>query len=312
MTKEVKIKIVPKNFETYKNCGYDIKMGEEIILKIEDLPINSRKIVKVECDNCGKEKEMKYNDYVKVFNKKQKYYCSDCRIESIKQGFQDKYGVDNCFQSEEIKSKIRKTTFEKYGVEHHLQNKDILEKLKKTNQRLYGVDFIPLLKKHTTENYIKLCEKIHNNLYSYENANYTGMEQKIEINCKKHGTFWQRAVDHYRGLGCPKCKTSKGENFIIEYLNEHNITYQFQKTFEGCKYKNKLPFDFYIPSMNLCIEYDGFQHFEAVESWGGEDELKLRRKKDRIKNNFCKKNGILLKRIKFSDDVEMKLVEIFA
>ena len=30
-----------------------------------------------------------------------------------------------------------------------------------------------------------------------------------------------------------------------------------QKSFDGCKYKQKLNFDFYIPSKNMCIEYDG-------------------------------------------------------
>jgi transposase-like protein len=376
ITKEVKIKIVPKNFETYKNCGYDIKMGEQLILRVEDLPPNSRKIVKVECDNCGKEKEMKYNDYVKVFDKKQKYYCSDCRVESIRQGFQDKYGVNNCFQSDEIKSKIRKTIFEKYGVEHHLQNKDILQKLMDTNQERYGVNFIPELKKYTQEEFIDMCIKVHGDLYDYSLTVYKTIEDdidiicpvhgkfsqkaiyhlrghgckhcstdkliktktdnidsfiikamnihgdlydyslvdyknsktKVEIICKKHGSFFQNPQDHINSkTGCPKCKTSKGENTILKYLEDNKIKYIHQKTFEGCIYKNKLSFDFYLPNFNVCIEYDGLQHFEVIEYFGGQDAYDLRILKDNIKTEYCRNNNIRLERIIYSDDILEKL-----
>jgi len=310
-TKKVKVKIVPKNYNTYKELDYNFKMGDEVEIDVKDLPLNSRKLVQVKCDNCGNEKELKYCNYMKAYNKKNKYFCSKCRSQSIKEGVQKIYGVDNVFQLQETKDKAEKTNLKKYGVKHHLQNKDILEKQKKTNQERYGVDFIPQLKKYTTEDFIIMCRKKHNNKYSYDNANYLGMEQKIMITCAKHDDFYQRAVDHYRGLGCPKCATSKGEEFIIDYLNGIDIPYNYQKTFDGCVYKNKLPFDFYISSMNLIIEYDGEQHFMVIENWGGEEEFKLRQKKDKIKNKYCKDNKIRLERIKYDEDLEERLNLIF-
>ena len=59
-----------------------------------------------------------------------------------------------------------------------------------------------------------------------------------------------------------------------------------------------LKFDFYIPSLNVCIEYDGEQHFE-IAFGKGEEGLKDRKRKDEIKNNYCKFNNINLIRIPY-------------
>lgn len=312
-TKEVKIRICSKNRESYKKLGYDVEINKEIIVPVNTLSLNSRKIVKVECDNCGNTKELKYNDYMKVFNKKNKYYCSNCKGVSIKDGVNKKYGsdIDNVFQLKKVKDKLKKTCKKKYGVEHHLQNKDILEKQKKTNQELYGVDFIPQLKKHTQEIFIDMCKKVHGDLYDYNKVEYIDVMKKVVIVCKKHGDFSQRGYSHLLGEGCPKCKISKGENFIMEYLNENNISYMCQKKFDGCKHKTSLPFDFYFPDKNMCLEYDGIQHFMSIESWGGAEEFKLRKKKDKIKNKFCLDNNIRLERIKYDEDILEKLENIF-
>lgn len=307
------MRVVPFNIERYKKLGYDVEINKVIVVDIKDLAPNSRKIVNVKCDNCNKPKDIKYCDYTKVFNKKNKYFCSECKGISIKEGVNKKYGsdVDNVFQLDSIKEKSKKTCKELYGVEHHLQNKDILQKLIDTNQKLYGVNFIPELKKNTQDIFIKRCNVVHNNLYDYSLVNYVRVDDKVKIICKKHGEFEQRCVDHLRGIGCPKCKTSKGENFIIDFLNENNIPYQYQKKFDGCKYKTLLPFDFYFPDKNMCIEYDGEQHFIPVESWGGKDEFKLRQKKDKIKNKYCSDNNIRLERIKYDEDTLERLKMIF-
>jgi len=73
-----------------------------------------------------------------------------------------------------------------------------------------------------------------------------------------------------------------------------------------------LPFDFYLPKYNTCIEYDGEQHFQPVQ-FGGislkEAELNLKNKKhnDNIKEKFCKMKNIHLLRIKYLDNCFEKL-----
>lgn len=72
-----------------------------------------------------------------------------------------------------------------------------------------------------------------------------------------------------------------------------------------------MPFDFYLLKYNLCVEYQGKQHYETVEFFGGEKEFEIRQKHDKIKRNFCKKNKIVLLEIKYSDNIESKLNEFF-
>ena len=48
-------------------------------------------------------------------------------------------------------------------------------------------------------------------------------------------------------------------------------------------------FDFYLPNINTCIEYDGEQHFLPVEYFGGEDAFNRQVTYDNIKNEWCKK-----------------------
>ena len=80
----------------------------------------------------------------------------------------------------------------------------------------------------------------------------------------------------------------------------------FHFAFDDCKKKRTLPFDFYIPLLNLLIEYDGAQHFESPEIFGGEEGLQERQENDKIKNDYCSKNGIKLVRIPYThfDQIE--------
>lgn len=148
---------------------------------------------------------------------------------------------------------------------------------------------------------------IHNNKYKYNINNYTNNLDIIEIVCKKHGIFYQTVRDHMNGSGCQICKESKGEAKINNYLNENNIIFERQKTFKNCLYKKQLYFDFYLTDLNICIEYDGIQHFKPIDIFGGETEFENIKIRDNIKNKYCEENNIQLIRIKYSDDIEEKL-----
>lgn len=85
--------------------------------------------------------------------------------------------------------------------------------------------------------------------------------------------------------------------------NIHSYWNLFFLTFDDCRDINLLPFDFYLPDYNLCIEYDGIHHFEINEYFGGVDRLKYTKKHDKIKNIYCKLNNIKLIRISYKDDI---------
>lgn len=147
--------------------------------------------------------------------------------------------------------------------------------------------------------FIKISDVVFNGKYDYTNSVFINKKTKIEIICPKHGTFMKRPIEHINGSGCPVCRESKGELKIREILNREKIEFISQKIFEGCFYKNLLKFDFYLPNYNLCIEYDGPQHSQVIEAWGGQKKLEETRIKDGIKNNFCSSNNIKLFRINY-------------
>lgn len=144
------------------------------------------------------------------------------------------------------------------------------------------------------------CKKVHNKKYEYC-GDYKGQKFKIKIFCKKHQShFTQNAGAHLlKKQGCPKCKLSKGELKIEQTLKMNSIQFEKDKKFNDCKNKQLLRFDFFLPTQNTCIEYDGEQHFYAIKHFGGEKRFLECKKNDEIKNEFCKINKINLIRIPF-------------
>ncbi len=74
--------------------------------------------------------------------------------------------------------------------------------------------------------YIKLANICHNNLYTYENINYTNTDSFINITCKSHGKFERLAKTHLKGAGCPQCNiNNKFSKVSIEWLKFVEIFY---------------------------------------------------------------------------------------
>lgn len=151
----------------------------------------------------------------------------------------------------------------------------------------------------TTEEFIYRAKIKHGDKYDYSSVNYVRARLKTEIICPTHGSFFQTPASHLSGQGCPICLESHGERYIAMLLNRHGIVYKREKTFIGCRNINKLRFDFYIPVLNMCIEYDGGQHYSPCAYFGGLSKFELQKKRDLIKTDFCFNNGIRLIRIPF-------------
>ena len=157
---------------------------------------------------------------------------------------------------------------------------------------------------------ISNAKKVHGDRYDYSLFDFKRSKDKIIIICKEHGPFELLYDNHVRKkYGCSKCNNSKGELKIEQILKERNIIYESQKTFNGCKYKQQLKFDFYLPEYNTCIEYDGEQHFNRYRFELNDDKLGIRIKRDKIKNDYCFNNNIELLRIKYSDNIELSINE---
>lgn len=161
-------------------------------------------------------------------------------------------------------------------------------------------------KRHTLEEWIKKAKIVHKNTYDYSKVIYTGIDSKVVIICKIHGEFKQTGYHHLIGCGCPKCRESKGEKFVDNWLKNNEFVFERQKKFKSCKYKRLCSFDFYIPSMKCLIEYDGQLHFKSVNWFGGNKTLKDTKKRDKIKTQWAKKNGYHLIRLNYKMNGEAK------
>ena len=139
----------------------------------------------------------------------------------------------------------------------------------------------------------------------------------IEYICPKHpeaGVQTMRKGNMKRGniQGCPYCFDtkkfvfSKGEKSVEQVLQDLDITYLPQFTFSDCRDKCVLPFDFYLPELNKCIEYDGQHHYFPVTFNGVSEERAKENhlitiKHDIIKDKYCEDNNIELLRIPYYD-----------
>lgn len=90
-----------------------------------------------------------------------------------------------------------------------------------------------------------------------------------------------------------------GEGWIAETELYYSI-----KKYVGDKYKvinhhspewlGRQHLDIYISGLNLAFEYQGKQHFEPVDFFGGKEAFRQLKIRDRMKKTKCAKNGVKL------------------
>ncbi len=154
--------------------------------------------------------------------------------------------------------------------------------------------------------------------YTY-NGMVTPYEQKlaytkISLYCNSCKCGWKVAINDFvnQSHRCPHCNKSKGEARIAKILDAHKIKYEREYRFDDCKYKYRLPFDFYLYENNICIEFDGIHHFKPTTFASKDDKNLIKRFevgkiKDEIRNRYCLKHKITLIRFKYDvTDEEME------
>jgi hypothetical protein len=181
-----------------------------------------------------------------------------------------------------------------HGVFHQTPNSHLLG---------YGCSHCSGNYRMNADDFIIKCKDRYGNKYDYTKTVYINAKTKVGIKCHEHGYFFKIPYNFLKGYECKRCSNviSLGENQINSLLCKNQINFLEQHSFDGCKHKNKLQFDFYLPEHNTCIEYDGKQHFESIDFFGGEESFNKQKIKDNIKNKYCKDNNIELIRIPYWD-----------
>lgn len=165
------------------------------------------------------------------------------------------------------------------------------------------------LKKNSTEDFIRRSKELHGDRFTYELTDYRGSNEPVKVTCKKHGVIeLELAYYHLHGWGCRDCGLDKhsslGEEKISRWLKKEKIAFERQKAFPGLKRTRSLRYDFFVNAWNVVIEFNGQQHYQAFEPFGGQSTLELTQESDQIKFNFAQETGLELVIIRFDDNIE--------
>lgn len=190
----------------------------------------------------------------------------------------ERYGVDNVFQSEKVKSDIKESLMERYGVDHPMKSKEIQEKTKNTFHERYGVDNIfqseeikkkiadvqaeryggiGFASKELADKTRKTCEE----RYGSDNYARTGeFKDKFKETClERYGAPYYTQTEDYKKKSHDSKKlhgtfnTSKIKEDFSAWLDENGINYVRQYR------SDKYPFncDFYFPDRDMYLEING-------------------------------------------------------
>lgn len=261
----IKIKITNKNIKYYNKKGINCNINDLIDYPVSKLPLGSHNTIDVICDYCGKKYNIKYNNFnIKTKNNILPSCCDN--VNCIKQKrsliIQKKYGVENVFQLETTKNKIKNTNLEKYGVENPQQDINIKYKTEQTNLEKYGV-----INVFQSE---KIKQKIINtNLekYGVEYASQSEMtKQKTrETNLKNYGVEYpSQNIDFFNKnlkngfkltyIDELSCQGSYELDFILKYKDKIKIENGLSIEYYFNNEKKIYHSDFYLPDYNLIVE----------------------------------------------------------
>lgn len=167
--------------------------------------------------------------------------------------------------------------------------------------------------KYGVQELLKIISSKNNNTLLNPEEYIGSNERNLKIKCGSCGNVFIQSLNNYKRANltgkCPDCnEISYGEYLIASYLNKYRISYNRWHPFPDCRDKQPLPFDFYLEEYNICIEYDGEQHFYPKF---GIDNFVMTKLHDAMKNQYCKWNNIDLLRIPYwdRDNIEQILID---
>lgn len=161
------------------------------------------------------------------------------------------------------------------------------------NNRLTNEEFLVRLQNRHEDEYVPIVE-------------YIDCDKAIKFTHSKCGKDFEIAPKRilYGEFRCPNCTSmSRGETSVERFLIKNNLRYSYQFSINDCKNIKLLKFDFCVfddeNKIKCIIEYDGIQHFEPIETFGGIDNLKIVQYNDKLKNEYCERFNIKLIRIPY-------------
>ena len=139
---------------------------------------------------------------------------------------------------------------------------------------------------------------------------FAGSNKKVWWYCS-NGHEWTAIVNSRsgNGVGCPICNESHLEKSTRNVLYKYGYNFTEQVKFDSLRGlgDNPLSFDFAINNPDgslILVECQGEQHYRPVDYFGGKRQHKKQLEHDRLKQEFCEQNHILLIQIPYCYDEE--------
>lgn len=289
-----------------------VKQIEPEVLLLSDTYINNKSLLKFKC-KCG-------NLFQKSWTNIQTHKSCLCRSCSRKRGWKNKRRPFDFY--EKIKQDFIKKGFTPLSEIYNTRDKILCideqkykgyinyENVKKGKHfSIFSLKFNKDNLLYNLNNY-SLIHQIGTKVIDFKEKNRTcDVILTCECICGEYftsvlGDFTTQ--NHWRCSKCSKIQ-SKLEILTENELKKYTKNYIKQKRFSDCRNKETnylMPFDFYLPELNLCIEVDGEQHFKPSKFSNITEEeaiknLKNRQNKDSQKDEYCLKNNINLLRISY-------------
>ena len=335
----VKARLNPNNYSYYREKGYiDVKTGELFDVKIKDLTKGTKTQIPITCDFCG---EIYYKSY-NAFNNKNynhKYdACDKCKIKKAKLTLKEttmdnkwnnlvRVCNDNGYKVITPKSEVTNVKMKiKYLCDKHgEQESDYMNMISGHFCYLCGREQTVNKSRKNINDVITDIEKYNGNKLLNPEDYKNSHESNLRILCGTCGknvfimsrhAYRAKTASHL----CAECskKISGGELRIKNVLDDNGVSYEREKRFSDCRDYFPLPFDFYLPEHNICIEFDGEQHYNSnfyvtMKSKNPEELFEKEQLHDEIKTKYCEEKGIKLIRIPYSklNQIEKIVLDIF-
>lgn len=163
----------------------------------------------------------------------------------------------------------------------------------------------------TKESFQKEIDKKFPNTYKII-GEYVRARQPLSVKRLSCGhTYDVAPTNLLKGRGCPRCgiKQSHYMDIVESFFENNNIEYEKEKRFDDCKYIRILPFDYYLPKYNMCVEVDGEFHYPNnniyINRHSTYEKVSIR---DGIKTQYCNDNNIKLLRLPYYKELEFEKI----
>jgi len=132
---------------------------------------------------------------------------------------------------------------------------------------------------------------VHINVAQYGDTRQNILYQEKDIGTDGVSTLIQNDITHYifenQGMVTATWALDRFECMIVGNISISEM----EKCIASIQ---RLSLDMFVPSKKFAIEYQGRQHYEPIEFFGGEAAFIEQIKRDELKKQLCKENGVKL------------------